>query len=71
MNYRVVFQSGKNVGSSAAKYVLLAVIQMVLSAVLVTGGTTLLPLLPEVVVKIVTDTILFLVSYYIQRRYVF
>jgi len=71
MNYRVVFRSSENVAGSAAKYILLAIVQMTLSAILVTGGTTLLPLLPEVLVKVVVDTVLFLASYYIQRRYVF
>ena len=71
MNYKVVFQSEEKVGGSAAKYVALAVVQMLLSAVLVTGGTALLPALPEVVVKVVVDTVLFLVSYYVQRKYVF
>ena len=71
MNYKVVFRSSEKVGGSAAKYVLLAIIQMTLSAILVTGGTALLPLLPEVIVKAVVDTILFLISFYVQRQYIF
>ena len=71
MNYRVVFRSSEKVGGSALKYVCLAVVQMTLSAVLVTGGTMLLPFVPEVGVKAVIDTILFLLSYYVQRRYIF
>ncbi|MDO5131378.1 MAG: bifunctional glycosyltransferase family 2/GtrA family protein [Eubacteriales bacterium] len=71
MNYKVVFRSRENVGASAARYILLAVIQMTLSAVLVTGGTGLLPSVPEVAVKAVVDTVLFLISYYVQRKYVF
>ncbi|MDO5476616.1 MAG: glycosyltransferase [Eubacteriales bacterium] len=71
MNYRVVFGSREKVRSSAARYILLAAVQMFLSAVLVTGGTALLPAVPEVVVKAVVDTVLFLVSYYVQRKYVF
>ena len=71
MNYRVVFRSEENVGGTALKYVTLAVIQMTLSAVLVTFGTGLLPMLPEVIVKIVVDTVLFLISYHVQRKYIF
>ncbi len=71
MNYKVVFRSREKVGGSAAKYIALALVQMLLSAVLVTGGTALLPMLPEVLVKAVVDTVLFLVSYYVQRKYVF
>lgn len=71
MNYKVVFRSRENVGGSAAKYVLLAIVQMTLSAVLVTGGAAMLPFLPEVAVKAVVDTVLFLLSYYVQRKYVF
>lgn len=71
MNYKVVFKSREKVSGSAARYVALAVVQMLFSAILVTGGTALLPALPEVVVKAVVDTILFLVSYYVQRKYVF
>lgn len=71
VNYRVVFRSSEKVGGSAVKYVLLALIQMTLSAVFVTGGTALLPLLPEVLVKVVVDTVLFLISYHVQRKYIF
>ena len=71
VNYKVVFRSREKVAGSAARYILLAAVQMLLSAVLVTGGTALLPVLPEVLVKAVVDTVLFLVSYYVQRKYVF
>lgn len=71
VNYRVVFRSDEKMGRSAVRYVLLAVIQMCLSAVLVTGAVYLLKAVPEVVIKAVIDTILFLISYYVQRKYVF
>ena len=71
VNYKVVFRSSEHVGRSAARYLALAVVQMTLSALLVTGGVQLLPALPEVLVKAVVDTCLFLFSYYIQRKYVF
>ena len=71
MNYRLVFRSRERVGSSAIKYVTLAIIQMGLSAILVTCGTVMLPMLPEVLVKALIDTLLFMVSYYVQRKYIF
>lgn len=71
MNYKVVFKSREKMGRSALKYFTLAVIQMSLSALLVTGGVWLLPVLPEVVVKMIVDTCLFFVSYYVQKRFVF
>lgn len=71
VNYRIVFRSREKIGASAVRYAALALIQMLLSAFLVTGGTMLLPMLPEVMAKIVIDMFLFLVSYYIQQKYVF
>ena len=44
---------------------------MTMSALLCTGGVWLLPLLPEAVVKIVVDTVLFFASYYLQQKVVF
>lgn len=71
VNYKVVFRSRQKVAVSGTKYFLLAVVQMGLSALLVTGGNSLLPFLPEVVVKAVVDTVLFFISYKIQQKYVF
>lgn len=71
INYKVVFKSKENVGKAAIKYAALAIIQMSLSALLVTGGVTLLIVVPEVIVKIIVDTILFFISYSIQQKYVF
>ncbi|MBQ6798316.1 MAG: bifunctional glycosyltransferase family 2/GtrA family protein [Oscillospiraceae bacterium] len=77
VNYALVFHSGKKHTSSAVRYFLLALVQMCLSAGFVTlfvwvFGTLLqVPLFSETVIKIVVDTVLFLFSYYIQRKYVF
>ncbi|MBR4764747.1 MAG: hypothetical protein IK087_11145, partial [Lachnospiraceae bacterium] len=57
--------------SAAIRYFTLAVVQMLSSALLVTGGIFLLPMAPELAVKIVVDTILFFISYTIQREMVF
>lgn len=71
MNYKVVFESNEKVGTSGAKYLILAVIQMTLSAALVSWGKRLLPAAPEVLIKAVVDSLLFLISFVIQKRYVF
>ena len=71
INYKVVFKSKENIGMSAAKYFLLAVVQMTCSAVLVTGLVRMFPVGLELVFKIIVDTILFFISYNIQQRLVF
>lgn len=70
LNYKVVFQSESSVGTSLPRYVLLAIVQMGLSAFLVSrlyphfGGA-------EVFVKVPVDVLLFFVSFAIQREFVY
>ncbi len=71
INYGLVFKSKENVGKAAAKYFLLAVIQMICSALLVTGLVNLFPNGIEVIFKAIVDTMLFFVSYSIQQKLVF
>lgn len=71
INYKLVFTSEKKHAVSSVKYIILAICQMALSAGLVTLGTWALHFIPEVVVKIVVDTLLFFVSYHVQQKYVF
>lgn len=71
INYKVVFHSGETVGKSAVKYFMLAAIQMGLSALGVMVGVSILPMISEVVIKMMVDTVLFFVSYCMQRKYVF
>ncbi len=71
INYRVVFASKSNIGTSAVKYVVLAVIQMSLSAIIVTGLVNLINAPSEVLIKVIVDTLLFFVSYKIQQKVVF
>lgn len=70
MNYKVVFKSESGIGRTLPRYVLLAVVQMSLSALLV---NFLYPLFggAEVLVKIPVDVLLFLVSFVIQREFVY
>jgi putative flippase GtrA len=70
MNLKVVFQSDGTVAKTFPKYVMLAVVQMCLSAFLVghihpvLGG-------PEVLTKIPVDLCLFFLSYFVQREVVY
>lgn len=71
MNYKIVFHSQEKYSSSALKYIVLAITQMTLSAVLVTTGTLLIPLFSEVIWKVLIDTVLFFISYHLQQNFVF
>lgn len=70
LNYKVVFQSKGSLFTTLSKYILLAAVQMGLSAVLVNelypvfGGA-------EVFVKIPVDVLLFFISFFIQREFVY
>mgnify|MGYP003290292085 CR=1 FL=1 len=71
MNYFFVFKSKKSYGKSAFKYVCLAVVQMALSAVITSGLINLLNVSIELLVKIPVDVILFLISYRVQKKYIY
>lgn len=70
MNRKVVFASSSGMKNSLWRYYLLCVVQGACSAGLVSGFVNLLHV-PKTVCKIVVDTILFFISYQIQRRFVF
>lgn len=71
MNYSVVFKSKENKVHAIAKYVFLALIQMIISAVMVNALVMVIANKLETVVKIVVDSVLFLISYFIQKHFVF
>ena len=71
INHRVVFKSGEKHGRSLLKYFVLAVSKLICSAALATLGCFLLPFMPETLVKIVVDVILFFTSFTIQRELIF
>lgn len=71
INYAFVFHSKEKKSTSLTKYALLAITQMFLSAALVTLGAHIIPVSHEVIIKIIVDTVLFFISYYIQRTLVF
>ena len=70
VNYRMVFRSSQKVWKAALRYFTLAVVQMGCSAFLVntiygfTGGI-------EVLVKLPVDTLLFFISFLVQREFVY
>lgn len=71
VNYYYVFKSNSDVRSSGIKYFSLAIIIMLLSSLFVSFikfSSTNLSLLG---IKIVIDILLFLMSYYVQRKYIF
>lgn len=70
LNLKVVFQSEGSITATLPRYVLLAVVQMSLSAFLV---GKLYPLFGgvEVLVKIPVDVFLFFLSFFIQREFVY
>lgn len=71
INYKLVFRAEGNMAVSVWKYFLLAAAQMSLSALGVTAGVYVLPMLTEVVWKIVVDMLLFFISYHVQQKYIF
>ncbi len=70
INYKVVFQSQEKIAVTAVKYFLLAVCQMMCSAVLVNGLHGLFGGM-EVMVKMPVDVFLFFVSFLFQREFVY
>lgn len=70
INKNVVFQKKGHLASSAAKYFCLAVVQMLISANVVSWLYQLLQW-HEVIIKAIVDIILFFVNYTIQKKFIF
>jgi glycosyltransferase involved in cell wall biosynthesis len=71
INYKIVFRSTASKARSVSRYAILAAVQMLCSAGLVTILLMLFRGAPELAVKIPVDTFLFFISYYIQHEFVF
>ena len=69
VNRNLVFRN--NSDSSLLKYFALVAVQILFSAYLVHFGHVLFPSLDTVPVKIMVDGLLFFLSYYIQKNYIF
>ena len=70
INYKVVFKSTSNKAKSLCRYILLAVGIMLCSGFLVEYLYSVISF-PEVVIKIPVDVLLFVVSFLIQREFVY
>jgi putative flippase GtrA len=70
LNQRKVFSSRGDCGKTAAKYAILWISLMMLSAVLVNQLYLIFPI-SETLIKMVVDTGLFLISFKIQHKWVF
>lgn len=70
MNYKVVFKSHDNAGRAVVKYACLAVLIMLASGFFV-EHIYALAAIPEVIIKIPVDVLLFLVSFWAQREFVY
>lgn len=71
MNYFFVFKSKEGYSKSAIKYVCLAIVQMMLSAFITSSLVKLFRISVELIIKIPVDLILFLISYKIQKKYIY
>lgn len=71
VNYRVVFKGKGSKKSAAVKYFILAVFIMLASGGAVSAICSVLPMVPETLIKIPVDCILFLFSFYMQREVVY
>lgn len=71
INYKFVFNSKNKIVTSISKYALLAVIQMICSATLLTLAVYLFPNIKELILKMIVDIFLFFISYKIQQKFVF
>ena len=70
MNYKVVFRSDKKKKDAVIRYFILAAFIMVASGILVTFFTTMTGA-NRVIVKMIVDCLLFLLSFFIQREFVY
>jgi glycosyltransferase involved in cell wall biosynthesis len=71
INYKVVFKGKGSKAKAAVRYAILAVFIMLMSGFLVSSLHGVLPKVPEFVVKIPVDCVLFLVSFMVQREVVY
>ncbi len=69
MNKKLVFKNASKSPSVAVKYYLLAIIQLTVSALLVNYALLFIPY--STIRKVIIDTLLFVVSFIIQREWVF
>lgn len=69
LNRYIVFKENSN--QSAMKYFSLVIIQLLLSSIFVTAFTNIFTPLHPTIIKVIVDSGLFLLSYYLQKRFIF
>jgi len=62
---------GKRRSGSGLKYLLVWLVQMALSAKIVDYFVTLLPFIHRTIVKMMVDSCLFVISFFVQKKWVF
>ena len=71
VNYKFVFKSNNKHSESLLRYVALASFIMIVSGGLLTFIAPEINLISDVSVKFIVDAFLFILSYYIQKKYIF
>ncbi|MBO4457342.1 MAG: bifunctional glycosyltransferase family 2/GtrA family protein [Butyrivibrio sp.] len=71
INYEVVFKGKKERSKAAVSYFALAVVIMLISGFAVTVGHSFFFMIPEICIKVPVDCLLFLLSFYVQREFVY
>ena len=69
INSRVVFNSYSK--SSIYKYYILVIIQMFMSALIVYSLNKVFTNINNSIIKIIVDTLIFIINYYIQKKIIF
>ena len=69
MNKKLVFKNGSKSPAVAVKYYLLVIVQLTVSAILVNYALLFIPY--STIRKVIIDTLLFVISFIIQREWVF
>lgn len=67
---RLIF-GGKSKGRAGIKYLIVWLVQMLLSANIVNILVKFLPTIHETFIKIVVDSLLFVISFFVQKKWVF
>ncbi len=71
INYTFVFKSNEKIPKAVGKYIMLAMIQMILSTGLTVYWFEKFSYLPEVTVKIVVDGCIFVTNFIVQKYMIF
>lgn len=71
INHKLVFNSNQQIKKTAIKYFLLVILQMGLSAILVQALFNIANNCNETLIKILIDTILFFINFFVQKMFIF